>query len=177
MAQVYLGQIMLAGFGLVPRGFAACNGQLLPISQNQALFSLLGTQYGGDGRTTFALPNLQGRTPVGAGSSVDPTWQPTPYVQGELGGVETVTLLSQNLPPHTHTALGSTNAGAIKNPTNALYAGSGSESIYAPSSGPQVPLNGQTIGLTGGNTPHANMQPYCVLNFNIALNGIFPSRN
>ena len=177
MAQVFLGQIMLAGFGFVPRGFAACNGQLLPINQFQALFSLLGTQYGGDGRTTFALPNLQGRAAVGAGGSVDPSWQPPTYVQGELGGAETVSLLSQNLPPHTHTALGSTNAGALKNPTNALYADSGSESIYAPSSGPQVVLNSQTIGSSGGNQPHPNMQPYGVLNFNIALYGIFPSRN
>lgn len=177
MAQVYMGQIMLAGFGFVPRGFAACNGQLLPISQFQALFSLLGTQYGGDGRTTFALPNLQGRAAVGAGASVDPNWQPPAYTQGEVGGAETVTLVSQNLPAHTHTALGSTNAGAIKNPTNAMYAGTGSESIYAPSSGPQVVLNGQTIGLSGGSQPHVNMQPYGVLNFNIALYGIFPSRN
>jgi microcystin-dependent protein len=168
---------MLAGFGYVPRGFAACNGQLLPINQFQALFSLLGTQYGGDGRVNFGLPNLQGRVPVGSGQSVDPSWQPPTYTIGELGGVESVTLLTQNLPPHTHTAMGSTSGGAIKNPTNALYANSGSESIYAPASGPQVVLNGQTIGLTGGNSPHANMQPYCVLNFNIALYGIFPSRN
>ncbi|HEV2681613.1 MAG TPA: tail fiber protein [Rhodanobacter sp.] len=177
MAEVYIGQIMLAGFGFPPRGFAACNGQLLPINQNQALFSLLGVQYGGNGTTNFALPNLQCRTPVGAGSSADPSWQPTPYVQGELGGSENVTLLTTNLPPHTHSAQASTTAGTAKNPTNTLYAGSGSEQIYAAASGPQVPLNPQTLGLTGGNLPHGNMQPFRALNFVIALNGFFPSRN
>jgi microcystin-dependent protein len=177
MAEVYLGQIMLAGFGFPPKGFAACNGQLLPVNQNQALFSLLGTQYGGDGIRTFALPNLQGRTPVGAGSSVDPAWQPTPYTQGEPGGYEAVTLLSGNLPQHTHSAQGSTTAGTAKNPTNTLYAGSGSEQIYGAANGAQVPLNPQTLGLTGGNQPHDNMQPFRVLNFNIALSGIFPARS
>lgn len=176
MAEVYIGQIMLAGFGFPPRGFAACNGQLLPINQYQALFSLLGTQYGGNGQTNFALPNLQGRTPVGAGSSVAPGWQPSPYVQGEVGGNENVTLLESNLPQHTHSAAATTTAGAQINPTNTLYGSSGAESIYAPS-GPQVPLNAQTLGLAGSNTPHANMQPFRVLNFNIALTGVFPSRN
>ncbi|WP_426702275.1 phage tail protein [Rhodanobacter sp. Col0626] len=177
MADVYLGQIMLAGFGFPPRGFAACNGQLLPISQNQALFALLGVQYGGDGVASFALPNLQCRTPVGAGSSADPNWQPAPYVQGEPGGNENVTLLGANLPPHLHSAQVSTTAGTAKNPTGTLYAGSGSEQIYAAASGPQVPLNPQTLALTGGNQPHQNMQPFRVLNFNIALSGIFPSRS
>lgn len=177
MSDFYIGQIMPAGFGFPPRGWAACNGQLLPIAQNQALFSLLGTQYGGDGRVSFGLPDLRGRTPVDAGTSADSSWQPTPYVQGEMGGVENVTLLSSNLPMHSHPAQASSTAGNERNPTNALYSGSGSEQVYAPSSGAQAVLAPQTIGMTGGNQPHANMQPYLVINFNIALTGIYPSRS
>ncbi len=176
MAEVYLGQIMLTGFGFVPRGFAACNGQLLPVSQYQALFSLLGTQYGGDGIRTFALPNLQGRTPTGAGRSADPAWQPSPYGLGEVGGVENVTLLQQNMPTHLHGAAGTTTTGAVKNPTNALYGNSGSEPIYA-TPGAQVVLNAQTLSSAGGGLPHPNMQPFRVINFNISLSGVYPSRS
>lgn len=177
MATVYLGQIMLTGFGFAPRGYAACNGQLLPINQNAALFSLLGTQYGGNGTTNFALPNLQSSAPVGAGNSVDPNWQPPTYVQGENGGVENVTLQSQNLPTHSHMAQGTTTAGTVKNPHNTLYGGSGSEAIYAADSGAKVAMSPQTLATAGGNTPHTNMQPFLVVNFNIALTGIFPSRS
>ncbi|NVI85584.1 phage tail protein [Janthinobacterium sp. BJB401] len=176
MADVYLGQIMMGGFNFAPRGFAACNGQMLPIAQNQALFSLLGTAYGGNGSTTFALPNLQGCTPVGAGSSVDGSWQPAPYQTGTRAGQETVTLLPTQIPPHTHAANAVTTPGTSKNPTNTVFGGSGAESIYG-SAGPQVTLAGQTLALAGGNQAHPNMQPFSVINFNIALNGIFPSRN
>lgn len=177
MAECYVGQIMLSGFSFAPRGFAACNGQLLPINQNQALFSLLGTMYGGDGRATFALPNLQGSTPVHAGASADPVWQPTPYTQGEHAGAETVTLQAGQLPPHYHLANTSNAAGSIKNPTNALYGGSGTEAIYAQAAGPQVILAAQTVTASGGGSPHGNVQPFRVLNFNIALTGIWPSRS
>lgn len=176
MAEVYLGQVMLTGFGFAPRGFAACNGQLLPISQYQALFSVLGTQYGGDGIRTFALPNLQGRTPVGAGTSNGSNWQPPPYTMGDMGGVENVALQSQNMPTHSHGAMGTTANGAQKNPTNALYGNSGTESIYA-TPGAQVVLNPQTLSSVGGSQPHPNMQPFRVINFTIALAGIFPSRS
>lgn len=178
MADVYLGQIMMSGFGFVPRGFAACNGQLLPINQNQALFALLGTMYGGNGTTTFALPNLQGSTPVHSGSSADGSWQPAPYIQGTRAGAEAITLLSTNLPAHGHTANALTTAGTLKNPLNALYGGSGAEAIYEPAvAGAQVTLSSQTLAATGGNQAHNNMQPFRVLNFNIALSGMFPSRN
>ncbi len=177
MAEFYLGQIMVTGFGFAPRGFAACNGQLMPISQNSALFSLLGTMYGGDGRTTFALPNLQSATPIHAGQSVDPSWQPSPYVQGAPSGVESVTLLQNQIPAHSHQANANTTAGTVRNPTNALYGGSGSEAIYAQAAGPQATLAPQTLSNTGGGGPHENMQPFRVLNFNIALTGIFPSRS
>ena len=176
MADVYLGQIMMGGFNFAPRGFAGCNGQLLPIAQNQALFALLGPAYGGNGSTTFALPNLQGCTPVGAGASADGAWQPSPYQTGTRAGQETVTLLPTQIPPHTHTANAVTTPGTSKNPTNTLFGGSGAESIYG-SAGPQVTLSGQTLALAGGNQAHPNMQPFSVINFNIALSGIFPSRN
>ena len=176
MSEKFLGQIMMAGFGFAPRFMALCNGQLLAINQNQALFSLLGTQYGGNGTTTFALPDLRGRTPIGYASSVDPSWQPPSVQIGQAGGVENVTLLSTNLPAHTHTAMASTGAGATRNPRNAVY-GTTTDPLHAPSTGAQVPLNPQTLAPAGGNQAHPNMQPYGVVNFCIALAGIFPSRN
>jgi microcystin-dependent protein len=175
MSNYYLGQVMLAGFGFAPKGFAQCNGQLMAIAQNNALFSLLGIQFGGDGRTTFALPNLQSRTPVGTGSSVDPAWQPAPYVMGQLAGVESVTVLTSQMPAHTHPLNASTTAGTVRAPTNALYGGSGAESFYAANTHP-VPLAPSLVGPSGGNTAHDNMQPLSVLGFNIALTGIYPSR-
>jgi microcystin-dependent protein len=176
MSEVFLGQIMLAGFQFAPKGFALSNGQLLSISQNQALFSLLGTFYGGDGIRTFALPNMQSRTPVGFGSSVDSSWQPSPYSIGETGGTENVTLLQQQLPAHTHVATGTTSNGTLRNPSNALY-GTNSANIYGPSNGAQVVLASQTVTPAGNGQPHDNIQPYDVINYCIALSGIFPSRN
>ncbi|NTJ63279.1 phage tail protein [Agrobacterium rhizogenes] len=174
MSEYFLGQIMLTGFPFAPRGFALCDGQLLNVSQNQALFSLLGTHYGGDGVTTFALPNLQSRTPVGFGSSRDPAWQPTPYEIGETGGVESVTLLEQQLPQHIHLATGTTSNGTVRNPGNALY-GTNSAAIYGASSGGQVVLANQTVTPAGNGQPHDNMQPYDVISYCIALSGVFPS--
>jgi microcystin-dependent protein len=174
MTEVFLGQIMLTGFQFAPKGFALCNGQLMAISQNQALFSLLGTFYGGDGRVTFALPDLRGRAQMAFGSSVDPAWQPAPYQIGEVGGVENVTLLTPQLPAHNHQCSGTTANGTVRNPTNTLY-GTNSVATYAPANGPQVPVQG--IGMTGGTQPHPNMQPFQVISHSIALSGIFPSRN
>lgn len=176
MTEVFLGQIMLTGFAFAPKNFALCNGQVLPISQNQALFSLLGTVYGGNGQTTFCLPNLQGRIPVGYGTSVDSSWSPSPYQMGETGGVESVTLLPMQLPVHTHAATGTTTTGNQRNPTNALY-GTNSAAIYGPGNGPQVPLSGTTVTPAGNSQPHANIQPYQVISYCIAQSGIFPSRN
>jgi microcystin-dependent protein len=169
MSEFFIGQIMMAGFNFAPRFWALANGQLLPINQNQALFSLLGTQYGGNGTTNFALPDLYA-------SSVDPSWQPPAVQIGQAAGVENVTLLSTNLPAHSH-QLGATTAdGNTKNPRNNLYAKT-AENIFASSSGALVPLNPQTVSPTGGNQPHPNLQPYSVINFCIALSGIYPSRN
>lgn len=175
MSDFYLGQVMLTGFGFAPKGFAQCNGQLLPITQNQALFSLLGITYGGNGVSTFALPDLRGRLPVGYGASTDPNWQPTNYPQGTAGGVEAVTLLQANLPAHAHVANATTAAGVARNPNNAMY-GTPSESIFGPS-GNLVPLAPTDIGLTGSTQPHSNMQPFLAINFNIALTGVFPTRS
>lgn len=175
MSEVYLGQILLTGFSFAPKGFALCNGGLLAIAQNQALFSLLGTTYGGDGRTTFALPDLRGRTPVGFGPSADPNWNPSAYNLGEVGGAENVTLLSQQLPPHNHTINGTSSAGTQRNPSGTLY-GTNTAAIYA-ASGTQVALNPATLSAAGNTQPHPNMQPYRTISACIALQGIFPSRD
>lgn len=182
MSEFFIGQIMMAGFNFAPKFWALANGQLLPINQNQALFSLLGTQFGGNGTTNFALPDLRSRTPIGYASSVDPSWQPPSVQIGQSSGVENVTLLSTNLPAHAHAVNASTTNGDARNPSNRAFAtsnnsGGSAISIYAASNGPLVPLNPATVAPAGGNQPHPNLQPYSVINFCIALSGIFPSRN
>lgn len=181
MSEFFMGQIMMAGFNFAPKFWALSNGQLLPINQNQALFSLLGTQYGGNGVTNFALPDLRSRTPIGYASSVDPSWQPPSVQIGQISGVENVTLLSTNLPAHTHSMNASTANGDNRSAGGRLFATSTSTStppsLYGPSSGPLAPQNPQTVAPAGNNQPHPNIQPYSVINFCIALSGIFPSRN
>lgn len=167
MSDQFIGQIMPAAFNFAPRYFAQCNGALLPISQNQALFSLLGTTYGGDGIQTFGLPDLRGRTPIGMGGS---------YAIGEKAGVESVSLLASQIPTHTHGVNGCNQPAAARSPAAGFFGNTASTSLYAPS-GPQVALNANTVGASGGSQPHPNMQPYSVLNFCIALSGVFPSRN
>lgn len=175
MSTTYLGQIMLTGFGFAPRGMANCSGSLMSISQQQALFSLLGTIYGGDGVTTFALPDLRSRTPIGAGGNG------STYTIGQKGGSENVTLLPNQIPPHIHLANYTTTGGTARNPALGLYGQTAdNHAIYANASGPpstQVTLNPNGLTGGGGNQPHSNMQPYTVLNFCIALTGIFPTRN
>lgn len=181
MSNVYLGQIVPFGFNFAPRGFAFCNGALLSISQNSALFSLLGTQYGGNGTTTFALPNLNGRAAIGQGQSSGTS----NYVIGQSGGSETTTLTVANLPAHTHTL----SAVQAKATTQAPAAGSllarssdGSAvgslpEIYVPAgtAGTQVALGG--VGVTGSGTPASTLDPYLAINYCIATSGIYPSRN
>jgi len=172
MSDNFIGQIILTGFNFAPRNFALCDGQIMPINQNQALFSLLGTQYGGDGVQSFALPDLRGRVPVNSNISGG-----AGYAMGEKGGVVSASLTNANLPGHNHNMQGTTTAGAAKIPTNSLYANTtGAEALYAPT-GPQVVLAPQSLGGTGGSQPHNNMQPYQVISFAIALTGVFPSRN
>jgi microcystin-dependent protein len=173
MAEPFVGEIRLFGFSFAPRGFALCNGQTLAISQNQALFALLGTTYGGNGSTTFALPDLQGRTPIHLGTSSQGS-----TVQGAIAGAEQVTLTINTIPAHTHQLMG-TSATADKKPAAGhSFANDTSPAVdfYAPP-GPIVTINPQSIANAGGSQPHANVQPYLVLNYCIALQGIFPSRN
>lgn len=175
MAEYFIGQIMMTGFSFAPNGFAACNGQTMQVNQNQALFALLGIQYGGDGRQTFQLPDLRGRSPVGAGSSMDPAWQPTPYAQGAVNGIETVTLTAQQIPIHNHPLLGSSAAGTDTFPDGEAFA-LASANAYAPGQTGNIALGGGPLAAAGA-APHANLQPSSVITMSIALTGIFPSRN
>jgi microcystin-dependent protein len=166
----FIGQIQMFGFNFAPRGWALCNGQLLSIAQNTALFSLLGTTYGGNGQTTFALPNLQGRVPMHQGNGGGLT----PRVMGEQSGTETVTLISTQMPQHNHTVNAATNATS-KNPSANLPGLTAAGSSYSPTA--SVQMSPTMINPSGGSQPHENMQPFLVVNFCIALEGIFPSRN
>lgn len=159
------------GGNFAPAGHAFCSGQLLPISENDALFALIGTTYGGDGQTTFALPNLQGRVPVHQGNLAGGG----SYVIGQVGGTEEVTLIQNQMPIHTHTAQGNANDGSQASPASNFW-GSSTSNIYSTNI-PATPLNAGAIGNAGGNQPHENMLPFLCINFIIALFGIFPSQN
>jgi microcystin-dependent protein len=167
MAEPFLSEIRIVSFNFAPKGWAFCNGQFLPINQNQALFALLGTTFGGNGQTTFALPNLQGRTPIHVGSG---------HTLGEQGGEQAHTLSIAELPSHSHLVNASGADGALAVPTN-NYWGSHSERPYTANLINAVAMNPSVIGSTGGSQPHLNMQPFLTLNFCIALQGIFPSPN
>ena len=172
----FIGQILMVGFNFAPQGWALCNGQLLPIAQYTALFSLLGTYYGGDGRTNFALPNLQGRIPLHQGSSVGTS----NYVIGQNGGVEQVTLVVNNLPAHNHPANCSTLPGTSADPAMNFWAeSSGKKPAATLSYGTTANalMAPTAIGTTGSSQPITVVQPYLCVNFIIALTGIFPSRS
>jgi microcystin-dependent protein len=168
MGTPYLGEIKIFSFSFAPRGWAFCSGQLLPINQNQALFAILGTTYGGNGTTNFALPNLQGRAPLhfgnGAGGS---------YSLGQVGGEQTHTLTTSELPPHTHTAKGSSSPPDQGSAANGFWAASPGAYSSAANAG----LSGSSIAAAGGGQPHPNLSPYLVVNVCIALQGIFPTPN
>lgn len=166
MSTPYLGEMRIVSFGFPPKGWALCNGQLLPINQNQALFSLLGTTYGGDGRVNFALPNLQGRTPMHFGDGL---------VLGELGGESNHTLNISEIPAHNHPANASGNTSTSAAP-GGNYWGSAGLASYT-TAAPNTAMSGSAIANAGGSQPHQNTQPYLVLNVVIALQGIFPSQN
>jgi microcystin-dependent protein len=172
MAEPFLGQIIIVGFNFAPRGWALCNGQILSIAQNTALFSLLGTTYGGNGQTTFALPNLQGRVALHAGQGAGLSERDL----GEVGGEESVTLNQSQMPVHTHTLGASGAAATTDSPANAVLARSVRATVYGPTPVTST-LAPQSIAPAGGSQPHDNMPPYLVLNYCIALEGIFPSRN
>jgi microcystin-dependent protein len=170
MSEPFLGQILMVSFSFAPKGYAMCNGQLLPISQNAALFSLLGTFYGGNGTTTFALPNLQGSTPRHVGT--DPSG--SVVVLGQRGGEATHTLSLGEMPGHTHQVQGDPAAATTPAASGHVWAAN-TASPYSTSS--NTTMNPSAIGTVGGGQPHDNFQPYLVINFVIALQGIFPSRN
>jgi microcystin-dependent protein len=175
MSDQFLAEIRIFPLNFAPVGWAFCNGQLIAISQMTALFSLLGTQYGGDGISNFALPNLQGSSPMNAGNGDGLTRR----VQGDTGGEQNVTLLQSQMPVHSHGAQGSTGSNETSPaPGNAWASGQklGGGKIYAPSGPNNVPMNPAALSLAGGNLPHNNLMPYLTVNFCIALQGIFPPR-
>src|SRR5580765_6111535 len=158
MAEPFLAEIRLMSFGFPPKGWATCDGQLLPINQNQALFSLLGTTYGGDGRVNFGLPNLQGRVPIHMGSG---------HTLGERGGEQAHTLSISEIPTHTHTLNGTSNTGSLIIAAGNLLGTTATQEYQAPDNN-LVAMNPASIANVGGSQPHLNMQPYLVLNFSIA---------
>jgi microcystin-dependent protein len=165
MAEPFLSEIRIMSFVFAPKGWALCNGQLLPINQNQALFSLLGTTFGGDGRVNFGLPDLRSRVPIHVGSG---------HTLGERAGEQAVTLSIANLPTHTHVLKATSANATASTPSNSLgYARSGSQ-MYGPAAN-LVSMAPQCVGNVGGSQAHLNMQPFLTLSFCIALQGIFPS--
>jgi len=162
MAQPYVGEIRMFAGNFAPAGWMLCDGQLLPISENETLFQLIGTTYGGDGESTFALPNLQSRVPVHQGGGI---------ILGEQAGVEEVTLTVQQIPVHGHAPLASNSGASQTTPGGAMFAQSIS-SLYAPVS--PINMSPQSITPAGGSQPHTNLQPYLCINFIISLFGIFP---
>jgi microcystin-dependent protein len=183
MSDQFVAEIRIFGFGYAPYGWAQCNGQLMPIQQNTALFSLLGTTYGGNGTTNFALPNLMGNVPIHIGRN-----QPGPglsvYDLGQTGGTPNVTLLEPEMAMHTHspmvtTTVGTVTAAANNQPAQAFYGTfqSASRGLFYSPTAPAVQLPVQSIGPTGGSQPHNNMMPTLFLNYCIALQGVFPARN
>jgi microcystin-dependent protein len=180
MTDQFLGEIRPLCFNFPPFGWALCNGQILSISQNSALFALLGTQYGGNGTSTFALPDLQSRVPMHSGTNVN---NGMTYTQGEAAGVEMITLSLQQMPSHNHTFVGTADAANSEKPVAGAalalvhhQGGSVPDFYYAPDTTPQ-PINAGSLSMYGSGLPHTNVQPYLTINWCIALQGIFPARN
>jgi len=166
MAQPYVGEIRMFAGNFAPVGWMFCEGQLLPISENEVLFQLIGTTYGGDGESTFALPDLRGRLPLHQGNGL---------ILAETGGVEEVTLTVNQMPAHSHPMLASTNNASAANAANNVLAQTPTHTSYI-ADNPNWPLSANSIGSTGGSQPHSNFQPYLCVDFIISLYGIFPSQ-
>jgi microcystin-dependent protein len=179
MSQPFVAQITMFGFNFAPKGWAVCSGQLLPISQNTALFSLLGTNYGGDGKATFGLPNFQGMTAVGEGNGAGLS----SYFLGESTGTQTVTLLQSEMPVHSHslnaTSDNGTQTAAAGNQLAKAFVGTKAQTYtgnYLSIKTPNTPLSPQGMSIAGSSFPHNNMQPYLTVNYCIAMQGVFPAR-
>jgi microcystin-dependent protein len=159
---------MLAGFNFQVNGWSFCNGALMAISENTTLFTLIGTTYGGDGQQTFQVPDLQGRVPIHQGGG---------YVIGQKGGVESVTLTTNQIPSHNHGLVANAGVASVDLPSSALFANSGQNDVYVSGVPPANAMNAGTLGSAGGSQPHENMQPYLVVNYLISLFGVFPTQN
>lgn len=166
MAQPYVGEIRMFGGNFAPAGWMFCEGQLLPIAENETLFQLIGTTYGGDGQTTFGLPDLRGRVPIHQGSGV---------ILAEMGGAEEVTLTVNQIPSHSHLPLANSGTGSSSDPTNNFWAAQPALLQYSGAGSANINLAANTLGPTGGSQPHTNFQPYLCVDFIISLFGIFPS--
>ena len=167
MSEPFLGEIKIISWNYAPKGWAMCNGQQLPINQNQALFSLLGTMYGGNGQTTFALPDFRGKVPIHVGAG---------FTQGQVGGQYAHTITQSEMPAHLHFMDVTNNDGTSPNPNSGVILSKSVANTYGGAAG-LVAMNPASVGNVGGSQPHENKQPYLVLNFAIALQGIFPSQN
>jgi microcystin-dependent protein len=175
MANPYVGEIRMVAFNFAPMGWALCNGQIMTISQNTALFSLLGTYYGGNGTSNFALPNMQASLPMAAGNGAGVS----PRVIGEAGGEFAVTLLTAQMPSHNHGVNCDSGGGTASTPAGNVWANDGTQrgvNIYATAAGTSQAMNNAALQLTGNKLPHNNMPPYLGINFIIALQGMYPSR-
>ena len=174
MAQPYVGEIRMFAGNFNPNGWSFCDGAVMPISENETLFQLIGTTYGGDGESTFALPNLQSRIPLHMGTS---TASGVTYQLAETGGVESVTLTTQQIPIHTHPLVASQDSGTQLQAGNQVLGAQSPVSIYRPNATPpNVPMNASSVSPEGGSQPHDNMQPFLCINYIISLFGIFPSQ-
>lgn len=171
-ATPYVGQIMAFGGNFAPQGWALCDGSLLPISQYETLFTLIGTTYGGDGQNTFALPDLRGRVPLHQGQGPGPS----SYIMGQSGGVEEVTLTVGQLPQHSHPAMGSSGGGTSPSPSGAVWAGS-PINVYTAGGAANAAMSATSVSASGGSQGHDNMLPFVTLNFCIATEGIYPSQS
>lgn len=171
MSNPFVGEIRMFGGNFAPAGWAFCNGQLLPISENDVLFTLIGTTYGGDGQDTFGLPDLRGRLPMHMGSGAGLT----PRTLSETGGVESVALTTQQIPNHTHAPMADSNNGNQATPQNGIWAAAAA-SRYS-SSAPNLAMNNTLVGAAGGSQPHDNLMPYLAVSFIISLFGIFPTQS
>ena len=167
MSSPFIGEIRMFGGNFAPAGWAFCDGSLIPISENDALFQLIGTTYGGDGQTTFALPDLRSRVPIHVGPG---------FVLGQNGGVETVTLTTSQIPAHSHVPQGNSGAGTQVGPGNGIWASTSPSLNQYSNVAPSLNMDPGAIGLTGGSQPHDNMVPFLAVNFILSLFGIFPSQ-